>query len=221
MEDVWAILTDYNNLAYHVPNLIQSYLVPNPTNPSGIRLFQEGAQKIVGFDFRAALVMDMFEESNDENSSRRQKFVRFRLVESGMFSAFEGAWSLRTHSRIRKIDPNSGALSYTYNTLLTYSVLVRPKGLVPVLALEWRIREDVPPNLNAIKKAAEKLTQKRVRGADSATFVAREKKWESDETLGMYMAPKSSSITSDIMKSNKEIRSESIISKMFQNILPS
>merc|ERR1711862_991723 len=30
----------------------------------------------------------------------------------------------------------------------------RPKGPVPVVALEWRIREDVPTNLRAVKKAA-------------------------------------------------------------------
>ena len=52
IDEVWEILTDYNNLAIHVPNLVKSYLVPNPTNPKGLRLFQEGAQKIIGFDFR-------------------------------------------------------------------------------------------------------------------------------------------------------------------------
>merc|ERR1712157_412693 len=31
---------------------------------------------------------------------------------------------------------------------------VRPKGPVPVAALEWRIREDIPNNLRAVKKAA-------------------------------------------------------------------
>ena len=49
--EVWAILTDYDNLATHVPNLVESSLRPHPTG--GTRLFQEGAQKIVGFDFRA------------------------------------------------------------------------------------------------------------------------------------------------------------------------
>jgi len=33
-------------------------------------------------------------------------------------------------------------------------VLVKPKGPVPVAALEWRIREDVPTNLRAVKRAA-------------------------------------------------------------------
>jgi hypothetical protein len=41
MDDVWSILTDYNNLSLHVPNLVKSYLVDSPS-PGGIRLFQEG-----------------------------------------------------------------------------------------------------------------------------------------------------------------------------------
>lgn len=45
-EAVWAILTDYDNLATHVPNLVTSELRPHPNG--GTRLFQEGAQKIVG-----------------------------------------------------------------------------------------------------------------------------------------------------------------------------
>ena len=36
-------------------------------------------------------------------------------------------------------------------------VFIRPNGPVPVLPLEWRIKEDVPTNLNAVKAAAEKL----------------------------------------------------------------
>lgn len=36
-------------------------------------------------------------------------------------------------------------------------VNVKPKGPVPVGALEWRIKEDVPTNLRAVKVASEKL----------------------------------------------------------------
>lgn len=57
VDEVWQILTDYDNLATHVPNLVVSESRPHPTG--GTRIYQEGAQKIVGFDFRAALTMDM------------------------------------------------------------------------------------------------------------------------------------------------------------------
>jgi len=39
-------------------------------------------------------------------------------------------------------------------TRVSYVVDVRPRGPVPVIALEWRIREDVPTNLRAVKKAS-------------------------------------------------------------------
>ena len=48
-------------------------------------------------------------------------------------------------------------VGYRGRSVLTYDVLVRPKGPVPVFALEWRIREDVPTNLVAVKAAAEGL----------------------------------------------------------------
>jgi len=38
-----------------------------------------------------------------------------------------------------------------------FQVNITPKGLVPVPALEWRIREDVPVNLLAVRDAALKL----------------------------------------------------------------
>ena len=37
-------------------------------------------------------------------------------------------------------------------------VHIRPKGPVPVLALEWQISNEVPNNLTALKKAAELVT---------------------------------------------------------------
>ena len=149
---VWAILTDYDNLATHVPNLIQSRRRPHPTG--GIRLFQEGAQKIVGFDFRASLTMDMTEVT--EEGALRPSRILFELVESAMFASFDGEWRVQPYSRVRSLaDPSK----YEYKSKLSYRVNITPKGLVPVPALEWRIREDVPVNLLAVKAASEKLAR--------------------------------------------------------------
>ena len=141
---------DYDNLATHVPNLVESSRRPHPSG--GIRLFQEGAQKIVGFDFRASLVMDMVEVM-EEGASRPTR-IGFSLVDSAMFASFDGEWRVQPYSRTRsKTDPNK----FAYKTKLSYRVNITPKGLVPVPALEWRIREDVPVNLIAVKAAAQKL----------------------------------------------------------------
>jgi len=54
--DVWAIITDYDHLATHVPNLVRSERVRAGPGEAGdgtytCRLYQRGAQKIVGFEF--------------------------------------------------------------------------------------------------------------------------------------------------------------------------
>ena len=145
-ESVWAILTDYDRLATHVPNLVVSERRPHPRG--GIRLFQEGAQEIVGFDFRASLEMDMVEQREQYRSR-----LSFSLVRSEMFAEFDGEWHAQPYSRKRsRTDPST----YDYSTKLSYSVDITPRGLVPVPALEWRIREDVPVNLIAVKAGAEK-----------------------------------------------------------------
>ena len=201
--DVWSIITDYDRLAVHVPNLVKSYVVPEVGSYSNsqvptpdlmkaaskgakLRIFQEGAQKIVGFDFRASLTMDMTEDIENEGRAMAEKrTLLFKLAESSMFSAFDGSWSVRYHNRVREWDTAAGEFVFRYKTMLTYSVLVKPKGPVPVIALEWRIKEDVPVNLSAMKIAAEKVTMKsRPQSSPDLEFRTN---WGADETLGMYL----------------------------------
>eukprot|EP00591_Stephanopyxis_turris_P000361 CAMPEP_0195525014 /NCGR_PEP_ID=MMETSP0794_2-20130614/25192_1 /TAXON_ID=515487 /ORGANISM="Stephanopyxis turris, Strain CCMP 815" /LENGTH=337 /DNA_ID=CAMNT_0040655365 /DNA_START=88 /DNA_END=1101 /DNA_ORIENTATION=- len=150
LEDVWAILTDYDNLSTHVPNLVESRQIQgfNSQGEQGdgsykCRLFQKGAQKIIGFEFGASVTMDMAESvipGYSVNGMQGRK-IAFKCVESQFFSEFDGEWTVEEvlgQSRCK----------------LNYAVLVKPKGPVPVMALEWRIREDVPINLLSVKKAA-------------------------------------------------------------------
>lgn len=190
IEDVWSILTDYDNLSSHVPNLTKSYLVPVKSSPSTIRLFQEGSQKIIGFNFRASVIMDMDEIIE---GPFRQRKIDFKLVESMMFSSFDGYWQLRCHSRNRYYDQETKSYKFNYKTILTYSVYVRPKGIVPVVALEWRIREDVPTNINAVKIAAESLSRQNMKNKVAA-FITTDgvlgnsnDGWGLDETLAVYI----------------------------------
>jgi hypothetical protein len=212
IDDVWSIITDYDNLATHVPNLVKSYVIPpDGTSTSAasyqgpiiatsiaaksnqnknVRIFQEGAQKIVGFDFRASLTMDMREEEENEGRALKEKKLTFKLAESSMFSSFDGTWSIRYHSRVKEFDTSINDFVFRHRTLLTYSVLVKPKGPVPVIALEWRIKEDVPINLMAMKSASEKVTNAlRLKGAATAPAKVPRitTQWGADETLGMYI----------------------------------
>jgi hypothetical protein len=164
LEDVWAILTDYNRLATHIPNLVESKIVTRNSpgqNGDGLfkcRLYQRGAQKIIGFEFGASVTMDMAEQivpvanrrdmiemaSGGLPFSPQEKRIRFKCVESQFFSEFDGEWKAK-----EQIGPDG-----QIETVCYYVVDVRPKGPVPVAALEWRIREDVPTNLRAVKAAA-------------------------------------------------------------------
>jgi len=167
IDDVWAILTDYDRLAVHVPNLKESKRVGrrqgNGEQGDGqytCRLYQKGAQKIVGFDFSASVTMDMKEsmlrggqphygQQVEEEGvwTPEERRISFKCVESRFFSEFDGEWKA-----VEELNADGQP-----STTLSYSVDVRPKGPVPVAALEWRIREDVPSNLRAVKRAAEEV----------------------------------------------------------------
>jgi hypothetical protein len=142
--------------------------------------------------------MDMIEYPEDTSRALRERKLGFTLVESGMFSSFDGTWTMKCHSRVKEFDTKSNQFVYRYKTQLTYSVFVKPKGPVPVIALEWRIREDIPINLEAVKIAAERLSrQRRDRDGrndkidtdtikESLTALSRSG-WGTDETLEIYI----------------------------------
>lgn len=157
VDDVWAILTDYDNLSIHVPNLVESRQV-NPSLESisepgdgtyTCRLYQKGAQKIIGFDFVASVTMDMTEDIHKKDTPSELRQIGFKCVESQFFSEFDGYWKVTPST-----DPADPTQVYSN---VEYIVLVKPKGPVPVAALEWRIREDIPINLKAVKHASIKL----------------------------------------------------------------
>jgi hypothetical protein len=135
---VWDVLSDYERLDEYIPNLAISRRVPHP-RPTGIRLEQCGVQSILGFEFRASVVMDMAEVNKESLHSRS---INFDLVESRDFREFSGHWRME-------------ALP-DFQTALYYSVSISPKGLVPVAAIEWRISEDVPQNMDAVKRQCER-----------------------------------------------------------------
>jgi len=137
LEVVWGVLSAYEELDDVVPNLAVSRKRYHPNG--GIRLEQCGVQSILGFQFSASVVMDMTEHVDTDKLRR----ISFRMVDSRDFKQFEGVW------RMESITPRA--------TRLSYSVTISPRGLVPVAAVEWRIKEDVPANLEALRTACEKV----------------------------------------------------------------
>merc|ERR1711865_29378 len=157
IDDVWSILTDYDRLAMHVPNLKESrVLKENNTHAPGdgsyqCQLYQVGAQKIIGFDFSASVTLEMTEQCFASDPSLKR--IKFTCVDSPFFSVFDGAWTIQEVGK---------------SLVVAYDVLVKPKGPVPVAALEWRIREDVPSNVRAVQQAATRCAVARVASAEAA-----------------------------------------------------
>jgi hypothetical protein len=120
------------------------------------RLYQVGAQKILGFDFSASVTMDMTERvvraaTNADTFVPQERMIGFKCVDSQFFNEFDGDWRVR-----EQIGPDG-----EIESVVSYVVDVRPKGPVPVAALEWRIREDVPTNLRAVKAATIAMGKKK------------------------------------------------------------
>ena len=153
--DVWAILTDYDELSVHVPNLVASRRISDEGGQAGdgshkCRLYQRGAQKIIGFEFGADVTMDMRESivvagktgksttSHDTDPNAvsltglfpEERRIDFKCVDSQFFSEFDGTW--------RVVPMPDNPFTGEPETTVSYTVDVRPKGPVPVAALEWR-----------------------------------------------------------------------------------
>jgi hypothetical protein len=148
---VWQILTDYDNMPLHVPNLVRSKRLSPPSNDplAPIRIFHEGGKQILGISFKAAITLNVLEFPPNSNGQATQKFS---LVDSNIFDQFEGTWTVQTCPA----DIQSQTTLEDPCVIVGYSLIVRPKWFLPVVALEWLIREEVPQDLLAVKLAAEK-----------------------------------------------------------------
>ncbi len=156
IDAIWAVLTDYDNLNVHVPNLVESKVISSggsrlvgSNGGNGPRVHQKGAQRIFGFEFSADVTLEMKEfihhpSKSDYNKDMKTYSIDFQCVQSQFFSQFDGSWILEEYSHSK--------------TMVRYIVDVMPKGPVPVAALEWRIKEDVPVNLLAVTKSARALS---------------------------------------------------------------
>jgi ribosome-associated toxin RatA of RatAB toxin-antitoxin module len=130
-EQLWQILTDYDNLASFIPNLTRSRRLSHPEG--GIRIEQVGSQGFLNVKFCARVVLDAVEHFPNE--------LRFSMVE-GDFRQFEGQWTL---------EPMAGP---TPRTRLGYDLLICPPRAMPAGLIERHIRNDLIRNLHAIGERA-------------------------------------------------------------------
>lgn len=131
VEQVWQILTRYNELAEFIPNLTQSRQIEHPEG--GIRIEQTGSEALLRVKFCARVVLDMVEQFPNQ--------IDFEMVE-GDFKQFCGSWTLQ---------PIKGG------TDLAYSVSILPPRIMPANLIERKLRSGLVANLTAIRQRAETL----------------------------------------------------------------
>lgn len=130
VEQVWRVLTDYDNLATFIPNLSLSRRLPHPSG--GLRLEQVGARCFLNLRFCARVVLDMVEDYPHR--------LGFAMVE-GDFRQFEGQW---------RLEPSTQGET----TRLTYDLVISPPLAMPVSLIETYLCQDLTANLRAIRDRA-------------------------------------------------------------------
>jgi len=166
-DSVWGILTDYNRLATHVKNLVESRVLEEEgiseedeftvgeNKNRRLKIYQKGAQRIAGFSFGASLILEMQEENATGELNGGVQKILFKCIDSQFFNNFDGTWTVTPLQGVTTV--NGGPVLSGGATRVDYEVFIKPRGPVPVQALEWRIREDVPSNLQSVADAAIKL----------------------------------------------------------------
>ena len=136
IEELWAVLTDYENLSSFIPNLSSSQLVHREGHT--VRLQQVGSQQLLGLRFSAQVQLELTE-------FRPEGLLSFKMVK-GDFRRFEGAW------RVNELEVGCS---------LVYELTVQGCIGMPIALIEERLRDDLSSNLQAVMMEA-----KRRRGRD-------------------------------------------------------
>ena len=131
INSIWSVLTDYDQLSDHIPNLVSSKVIARDGNR--IHLKQVGAQKLMGLKFSAQVQLELVE-------NRDLGLLGFHLLK-GDFRRFEGLW------KMQELKDGEG-------TCLLYELTVQGCIGMPVALIEQRLREDLKTNLLAVEKAA-------------------------------------------------------------------
>lgn len=143
---VWATITNYDNLANILPNLLVSKRLPLPPdgpypNATG-RIYQEGEQRLFGWRVPMLVSLGVVLDFEEDEAGGT---VRADLVESALLLEYHAEWRL-----VEEKLAGGGVV-----TRMHYSGVACPKGPVPQRLVEWQLRRDVPMNLRSLKAYAE------------------------------------------------------------------
>jgi hypothetical protein len=102
---------------------------------------------LLGLEFRASVILQVKETKTNQAAPWN---IYFKSIKSDIFEVFEGNWTLSQSPSGDYDDFNP-----TQSNLLTYSVDLKPNFLLPVLPFEWKVKANMPINLNTLRTIAE------------------------------------------------------------------
>ncbi|TVU44015.1 hypothetical protein EJB05_03439 [Eragrostis curvula] len=179
VDTLWQVITDYERLADFIPNLVHSGRIPCP-HEGRIWLEQRGLQQALYWHIEARVVLDLQEVPDSINGRE----LHFSMVD-GDFKKFEGKWCVRPGPR-------------SASAVLAYEVNVIPKFNFPAIFLERIIRSDLPVNLGALARRAEKIYLDKQR-CSSRKFAVGDSKSSSTSQLNFH----STTFETDAISSSK------------------
>ncbi|KAK9837252.1 hypothetical protein WJX81_001866 [Elliptochloris bilobata] len=155
VEQVWAVLTDYDHLADFVPNLDSCERLPGG-RPTRYRLRQHACSQSLFWRLEAGAVLDVQEVWGD--LGRRE--IRFSQL-TGDFKEFSGRWV---------VEPDPGVCDgLQFATILRYELSLVPRWPLPSALVTHVVQAGLPGNIRAVARRAEELAQHR---AEAPGFVA-------------------------------------------------
>ncbi len=135
-EQVWQVLTDYENFAEFMPGLRQSRRLDRPTG--GVRIEQVRSKSFMGMNISSRLVFDIEEQFPYE--------IHYQLIEGDM-KAFSAYWRLEPWS----LSESKAGID------LTYDFLVSPKRIFPIALVEHILSHDIPTMMLGISQRVEDI----------------------------------------------------------------
>lgn len=140
LEQVWRVITDYDNLADVVPDLIVCQRLPS-RSPQRIRLRQRAGHSSEYLRVEAEGILEVEEVVLTNNV----KELRFNMVK-GDFKEFYGRFLLEN-------DNNAGC------SVLSYDVVTVLRNEIPEHLFDYAVESWLPINIQALLKQADKVKQ--------------------------------------------------------------
>ncbi len=137
LPQVWAVLTDYDNLAKFIPNMAVSRIVQD-----------QGDRKVVEqVDRRQVFLVNVVSRTVLDISEERLSKVSFRLAE-GDLETLTGTWQIEPVSFVPRQPPTQ--------VLITHTVTVQPKANVPADTFFEIFEASLADTLRAIAKEVQR-----------------------------------------------------------------